>query len=336
MIIDRNKNISYISYNYLNLPDTIEIKDKGSIIYIYDAAGNKLLKKTVDNLNKVIKTTITNYIGSSIYQNDTLQDLSQEEGRVRVNTNNNGFIFDYFIKDHLGNTRMVLTDDYERTNPILESTHYYPFGLTMAGISTKAAGKLENKFNYNGKEKQDKEFRDGSGLELYDYGARMYDAQIGRWGVMDPMAEVFVSLTQYTYSLNNPVRYIDKDGRIPYDQTVTNYTKISHMGMRMHPTLHIEKMHYGTDLTASKGTGVKSFASGRVTRVGYSSTWGNYVVVDHGQGYYSLYAHMPDGKITVKEGQKLNELSFLEYLPKTYSYSFVFTSYRIVSYRNKI
>jgi RHS repeat-associated protein len=112
LTLDNNKAISSITYNYLNLPNVVTVTSKGTITYTYDATGTKLKKTIVEGA----KTTTTLYISNFVYQNDSLQFVGTEEGRARwafhklLNGGTYyGFEYDYFLKDHLGNVRMVLT-----------------------------------------------------------------------------------------------------------------------------------------------------------------------------------------------------------------------------------
>ena len=131
LLVDNNKGIDTISYNFLNLPQMIHFTGKGKITYLYDAVGNKLQKQTFDSLSGHSATTL--YLGNFVYQQtdtitnpaggiDTLQIIDHEEGRVRwafhryLNSAPGYRLeYDFFERDHLGNTRVVLSQEKDTT-----------------------------------------------------------------------------------------------------------------------------------------------------------------------------------------------------------------------------
>ncbi|HET7118654.1 MAG TPA: RHS repeat-associated core domain-containing protein [Hanamia sp.] len=97
--------------------------------------------------------------------------------------------------------------------------------MTMAGISDRAAGGLENRYKYNGKELQHEEFSDGSGLEEYDFGARMQDPQIDRMWQIDPLVVQYPRESPYSYGGNNPISNVDVDGMFKLSKKTEQFLK---------------------------------------------------------------------------------------------------------------
>jgi len=119
-------------------------------------------------------------------------------------------VFNYQLKDHLGNVRPVIGRSYgPGAYTLSQASDYYPFGMAFtwnAANSEEETYAYENKYKYNGKEEQP---MPGKWL---DYGARFYDAQLGRWHSVDPLAEKYESFSSYVYALNNPINLIDPFG----------------------------------------------------------------------------------------------------------------------------
>jgi RHS repeat-associated protein len=134
--------------------------------------------------------------------NGTIEAIYHAEGRCLAQSPN-AYRYEYSLKDHLGNTRATFTESGGAAQ-LLQENHYYPFGLPMEGASTINP---PNKYTYNGKE-----LNGDFGLEWLDYGARWYDASVGRWWSVDPLAEKYGRWSPYCYAVDNPVRFIDPDG----------------------------------------------------------------------------------------------------------------------------
>ena len=142
--------------------------------------------------------------GACVYRGDgSLDYILHPEGVVRAT--GQGLSHECFLKDHLGNTRVV----FGSNGAVLQATDYYAFGLEHTPLAISNT----NRYLYSGKELQDETFAGGVRLGWYDYGARFYDPAIARWHVVDPHAENYYSWSPYHYAANNPIIMIDPDGR---------------------------------------------------------------------------------------------------------------------------
>ena len=134
----------------------------------------------------------------------------------------NGYIYVYCSNESQYNVFFDNLQLIHTRGPLVEETHYYPFGLTMAGIGSKALafGSPQNRYKYNGgNELQSGEFNDGSGLEMFDAVNRMYDQQIGRFWQIDELAEASWEESPYHFAHNNPILFNDPLGLDPETST---------------------------------------------------------------------------------------------------------------------
>ncbi len=162
--------------------------------YVRDASGNILATYYKDATNPVHLNEINLFGASRI-------------GMAQANTSGTLNKYVYELSNHLGNLRATVPKDATSTLNLESYSDYYPFGLQYSPV----APDNDNKYLYNGKELQSKEFG-VTGLNWLDYGKRFYDPQIGRRHNVDPIFEKAFDLTPYRYAQNNPIRIFDPNG----------------------------------------------------------------------------------------------------------------------------
>ncbi|WP_313091021.1 DUF6443 domain-containing protein [Chryseobacterium flavum] len=264
MVNMKDKGIGNIIYNHLNLPFNFSITEKDllgnyvniGLSYLYRADGVKLRKTYTTGGGKGQSTTniLTDYLDgfqysykeilspcewcrtSVAYEQEAYKGITlTEPGSITPSWNldfvptsegfysftENRYIYQY--KDHLGNARVNYAKNSEGVLEITDSNNYYPFGLNHIGGGKGLLGGYRN-YKYNGKELQE--------TGMYDYGARFYMPDIGRWGVVDPLAEKYQELSPFRYSFNNPVNFVDPVGLTEEDppSKKVNGQKVTEIG----------------------------------------------------------------------------------------------------------
>ena len=254
LVRDLNKGIISISYDLNNQPRKIEYNDGRNVSYLYDAEGSKLSvsynltamssaqpQMPVMQSSDVASANVSNgqktidYCGNIIYDGDETMILNNVG--YALYDKDNTLSFHYYLKDHLGNNRVVVSEDGE----IEQVNDYYPTGALMAS----SKGGDTQRFKYNGKE-----LDRINGLNWYGYGARNYDAAIVRWDGMDKLCEKYSPVTPYGYCLNRFLNYYDKIGNEPGDFFLSKNAAAMDFGLFYNGISILEKREYISPIVA--------------------------------------------------------------------------------------
>ena len=232
LVSDAGRRIARIDYDLGNNPVRIQFTNGSVTRYVYSPTGEKLRvthQTAVPNISVPIGSTrelapyeiqytdSTDYLlgGSLTLRNGRIDKYQFEEGYCQAesyvyNSSQDEFTFCYYDRDHLGNIRQVTEADGTSTGNVIQTMNYYPFG---AEFCDGTANSSVQPYKYNGKELDVMH-----GLNTYDYGARQYNPVTAHWDRVDPLCEKYYSMSPYNYCGNNPVRFIDPDGKWIWDE----------------------------------------------------------------------------------------------------------------------
>ena len=225
MTKDRNKGISNITYNTMNLPSRIEFENGSRATYLYSADGTKLQVKYETSYagllasgppsgsasTAIAQTHTIDYVGNKIYEDGVLSRILIEGGYVDYSGETP--IYHTYLTVHQGNVRVVVDENAA----VKQVNHYYPYGALFA----ESTNSNVQPYKYNGKELDRMH-----GLDWYDHGARHNDAAIGRWHVMDPLCEKYYDVSPYAYCAGDPMNAIDPDGKSIWTKMLKTTMKI--------------------------------------------------------------------------------------------------------------
>lgn len=224
LIADKSRGIAYITYDLNNNPEKIYFTNGSMTKYVYNASGMKLRAihytakpnitrswgtKPADlTAAQTLSVDSTDYVlgGNLVIKNTRIDKYLFEGGYAQAtaaNSTTDKFAFNYYNQDHLGNNREVV----DASGAVTQVTNYYPFGAPYADASASKGSDVQP-YKYNGKELDRMH-----GLNTYDYGARQHDPILARWDRIDPLCEKYYNVSPYNYCLNNPVKFIDPDGK---------------------------------------------------------------------------------------------------------------------------